>query len=299
MRMVVDTDPGTDDAHALSMAWAHARDGIVGITTVAGNARIDQTTAAALYVVDRLGLEVPVFAGSGAPLLEPHHGAPEIHGPDGLAGLVEPVGSAQEMPAAAALCALVETGTVLVGLGALTNLALAMRLDPELPKRCSRLVVFGGAVHGAGNFTPIAEFNVASDPEAAEMVFRDWPGITLVPWEAALEHSVTRKAFDAMCADAGAAGTLLRDIDAAAVALALDESEADGPVLLPDPLAMAVALDPRCVTGSVRHRIRVELAKGPRRGETVVDWNDAFDDRPPIEIVTHLDMVTLSRLATV
>ena len=84
MRLVVDTDPGTDDAHAISMASAHAREGIAGITTVAGNARVEQTTAAALYVIDRLGLDVPVFAGTAAPLLEPHHGALEIHGPDGL-----------------------------------------------------------------------------------------------------------------------------------------------------------------------------------------------------------------------
>lgn len=299
MRLVVDTDPGTDDAHAISMAWAHAREGIAGITTVAGNARVEQTKAAALYVIDRLGLDVPVFAGTAAPLLEPHHGALEIHGPDGLAGLVESVGRVQEAPAAVALCTLVETGTVLVGLGALTNLALAMRLDPELPERCGRLVIFGGAVSGAGNFTPVAEFNVASDPEAAEMVFRDWPGITLVPWEAALQHSVSRTEFEAMCADPGPAGTLLRDLDAAARALSLEESEAVNQVLLPDPLAMAVALDPSCVQGSVRHRIHVELAKGPRRGETVVDWNDALDDRSPIEIVTDLDMVTMSRLATV
>lgn len=289
---ILDTDPGIDDAHALCMAVQARGAQLAAVTTVAGNVGVQQTTANALFLLAELAAVVPVFAGAAAPLTEPFHGAPEIHGADGL-GLVQrrPVrAKAEDLTAADAIVTLARArpGEVtLVALGPLTNLALALQQAPELPDLVHRCIVMGGAIQARGNFTPVAEFNIASDPEAAKIVFSAWPGLTLVPWEAVQDMPVTETEAEQLIAGPGRAADLIRRINAAHRQNVgfLDEG---GSLLFPDPAAMAVALDATCIAERVAHAIRVELS-GERRGETQVDWLDNFSDLPKLEIVTRLN----------
>lgn len=289
--LILDTDPGTDDAHALCMATLAGR--LAAVTTVAGNVELAKTTANALFVLSEIGADVPVFAGAAAPLAQPFHGAPEIHGADGL-GLVPrgPVRlAAAQGHAADAIVSLARArpgALTLVALGPLTNLALALHRAPDLPGLFRRCVVMGGAIRGAGNHTAFAEFNIASDPEAAEIVFSGWPGLTLVPWEAVLGLPVAEAEAEAMIGGPGRAAGLIRRINEAH-RRNVGFADAGGAVLFPDPAAMAVALDPACIAERASHAIRVELAAGERRGETRVDWQDADIDGPRLEIVTRLD----------
>lgn len=170
--MLIDCDPGHDDAIAILLAAVHAE--IIGITTVSGNASVADTTRNALLVTQILGLDVPVHAGAARPLLAPARYAPQVHGETGLDG---PVFPALERRSASddALGFLVdatqhEEGLWLVATGPLTNVALALRADPHFAERLAGITLMGGSA-GAGNVTPVAEFNTWCDPEAAAIVF--------------------------------------------------------------------------------------------------------------------------------
>jgi len=175
--VIVDVDTGVDDALALAVALAQPELRLIAVTTVAGNVDVGQATRNTRLVLDWLGARsIPVAKGAASPLLRKHRDARAYHGPDVLGGVVLPVErggpildtSAPEVIVRAArryagkLC--------LVCLAPLTNLAIALRLEPDLPFLIDRVIVMGGAFAVAGNVTPAAEFNVWSDPEAASLV---------------------------------------------------------------------------------------------------------------------------------
>lgn len=290
--LIVDCDPGVDDAHALAMALTRPDTEVAAVTTVAGNVEIEKTTANALFILSELGADVPVYAGATAPLVEPFHGAPEIHGADGL-GLLPRVAPTLRARTDFAADAIVELARqrprvlTLVALGPLTNVALALQRAPDLPELFLGCVVCGGAVHGRGNFTSVAEFNIASDPEAAEIVFSSWPGLTLVPWETVLGLPVAASEANLVTVGPSPAATLIRRINAAHSANVGFVDDGEG-VLFPDQIAMAVALDARCIAEDSVHAIEVRLSAGGRRGETVVDWKNVTEGRPRHRIVTRL-----------
>src|SRR5699024_8868760 len=170
-RLLIDTDPGVDDALAILMASAHAD--VEALTVVAGNVGLDHTVRNARKLVELADAQTPVFPGCALPLvLPPLDDAALVHGADGFGdvGFAEPAPQAADEHAALALLRLTREHPgelTLVALGPLTNLALALRLDPSLPERVARLVVMGGAVNGHGNTLSVpAEFNIGCDPEA-------------------------------------------------------------------------------------------------------------------------------------
>ena len=173
--LLIDTDPGVDDALALLMAFADPRHEVVGLTIAAGNVGLEHTVANALRLCEVVGRQdVPVFAGCDRPLLHPSPDAANVHGADGFgdAGLAPARREAEARHAAEASIALSHEHAgrlLLVALGPLTNLALALRLDPGLPTRIARLVVMGGAVTGHGNITP-SRVHVFSIPRRARRV---------------------------------------------------------------------------------------------------------------------------------
>ncbi len=298
-KLLIDTDPGVDDALALLMALRHPRADVVGITVTAGNVGIDHTTRNALRLVERCGLNVPVFVGADRPLVWPAVDAAYVHGSDGFgdAGLPLPSRTPEAEHAVNAILRLSREHAgelTLVTLGPLTNLALALRLDPSLPERIPRLVVMGAAVTGLGNITPSAEFNIYFDPEAAKVVFDAWPSFELIDWEATLAHALPDAEFGRWLAEGGALAEFYDAISAQTRAF-IRAHHADT-FHSADALAMAVVLEPEIGSDIRRHRIEVEVAHGLYRGATRVDWDSRDPRGPNAAIVGRIDQQRLHAL---
>lgn len=177
-KIILDCDPGHDDAVALLLAHGNPEIDMVGVTTVVGNATIDHTTYNALSIARVAGIiGVPFARGAARPLVRQVETAESIHGESGLDGptLPEPQIDLDPRPAAQfiidTIMAAAPGEITLVATGALTNLALAARLDPRIVPRVREVVLMGGGAH-VGNWSPVAEFNIVIDPEAAAIVFK-------------------------------------------------------------------------------------------------------------------------------
>ena len=202
-KVIIDCDPGIDDA--LALVFAHGDPGleVCGITTVAGNVGLHETTANALRVRDFIGMgDVPVVPGSAGPLLRPRLDAREIHGNTGLAGARLPAALTGPAPGHA-MDYLIETisaapGEItLVAVGPLTNIALAVRREPALTSLVRDFVIMGGSA-GRGNRTPAAEFNILADPESAAIVFSAGWTVTMIGLDVTLQARVTAAVRDRM-----------------------------------------------------------------------------------------------------
>lgn len=290
-QLLIDTDPGVDDALAILMAHEHAD--VLGLSIAAGNVGLGHTVRNALKLVETIAAQTPVFAGCATPLVLPAEDAAVVHGADGFGdtGYAPAARSADNEHAALAILRLSHAhadSLVLVAIAPLTNLALALKLDPTLPQRVARLVIMGGAVTGHGNTRRVpAEFNIGFDPEAAHVVFSAWPQFTLVDWEATMRHGI---AFERMQA------WLDADVPRARFYAAISrktQAWARGrgrpKALVADALAMAVALQPDIVTRSEVRHVAIELAGAHTRGATVVDWESRSGSPPNAHIVLDVD----------
>lgn len=298
MKFLIDTDPGVDDALAIMMAHAHGE--VVGLTIAAGNVGLAHTLGNALKLVEVIGADTPVFAGCPTPLVAGAEDAGFVHGADGFGdtGYLPASRRAMDEHAVDAILRLSREhiGTLtLVALGPLTNLALALRLDPGLPGRIARLVVMGGAVRGNGNTGRLAaEFNIGFDPEAAHVVCSGWPAFELVDWEACLRHAMAFGRFDALVAHGDQRARFLAAISRKA--RAFNEARERVGMIAADALAMAVALEPRIVRRSERRHVAVELAGRHARGATVVDWEGRLGQPPNADIVLEVDQARFEAL---
>ena len=273
--LLIDTDPGVDDALALLMAFADPRHEVVALTIAAGNVGLDHTVRNALKLCEVAGVAPPVFAGCPVPLVHPAEDAAFVHGNDGFGdiGYAPATRAAESEHAALALVRLARENDgklLVVALGPLTNLALAVRLDPSLPTRIARLVVMGGAVTGQGNTTVPAEFNIGFDPEAAHIVFDAFPRIDLADWEAVLEHGFLHADVERWLACGTARATFYERISRKTRQWAGD-SRGDR-WHSADALAMAFALAPYGALEIAERPLAIELSGRHSRGATVVDW---------------------------
>jgi purine nucleosidase len=291
-QLLIDTDPGVDDALAILMAHAHAD--VAGLSIAAGNVGLEHTVRNARVLVDLLGARVPVFPGCAAPLVRmPEEDAAFVHGRDGFGdvGFAVPAGDVADEAAALALLRLTRERPgelTLVALAPLTNLALALRLDPALPARVKRLVVMGGAVTGHGNTSRVpAEFNVGFDPEAAHVVFEAFDDFDLVDWELTLRHAFDEDDFDAWLAAGDARAKFYGRI--CQVARKTNRERGRRGIIAADALAMAVAIDPAVVARSERRAVAVELDGRLTRGATVVDWTGRLGRPANANVVLELD----------
>jgi len=290
--LLIDTDPGIDDALAILMA--HANADVAGLTVVGGNVGLAHTTRNALKLVETLGADTPVFPGSASPLVVAAPDAGFVHGADGFGdtGYFSAARMPEEEHAAHAIVRLARERPgelTLVALAPLTNLALALKLDPTLPSRVARLVVMGGAVTVRGNMPhmPAAEFNIGFDPEAAHVVFSAWPMFDLVDWEACLRHTLDFERFEATLTRGDARARFYDAISRKT--RAFNKTRGRPGVVAADALAMAVALDPGIVTKAETRHVAVELHGALTRGATFVDWDRRTGAEPNARIVMSVD----------
>ncbi len=275
--LLIDTDPGVDDALAILMAHAQPDVKVLALTIAAGNVGLPHTTRNALKLLEVIGAETPVYAGAALPLVRPADDAAFVHGQDGFGdiGYLAPTRAAKAEHAALAMIRLSHEYAgeiVFVMLGPLTNLALALSLDPSLPERVKRLVIMGGAVSGRGNVARIpVEFNTGFDPEAAHIVMSRWPVFDLIDWEATLAHSIPFADSDPwMESDSGAA-RFYQAISRKTRDWMRRTRESDRWAAA-DALAMAATLAPEAVEEWALRPLGIELDGTLTRGATVVDW---------------------------
>jgi len=275
-KMVIDTDTASDDAVALVMALQAPDVEVTAITIVAGNVDVEQGSINARYAVELCGKQTPVYEGLKVPLVRERYDARFFHGQDGMGNMKYP---APKSPPAEghAVDVLIDTiranpGIVLVTLGPMTNVAVAVSRVPEIIPNVSRCIVMGGAACAVGNITPAAEYNIWCDPEAARICFRSGLPIEMVGWE--LCRGEANVSEDEMRYFKEVIDTPLSNfvIDCNAHALKPNrEWLGDSGIGLPDPVAMAIAIDPTICTRRSKHYIEVECDGTFTRGMTVVD----------------------------
>jgi purine nucleosidase len=305
--ILIDTDTASDDAVALIMALRSPDVEVKAITTVAGNVAVEQATQNALFTVELCGADVPVFSGAAKPLARELQTADWFHGRDGLGdhGYAPSVRTASPGQAVDALIATAQStpGVEIITLGPLTNLALALERWPALAQSIGRCVVMGGAPCCEGNVTPAAEFNIWVDPEAAQSVFASGAPIEMIGWHLSRFEAVLneREIQEVLALDTPLAEFAISANSTAAAAYQKQTGEKG--ISLPDPVAMAVLLEPKLKLEVSRHRVAIECNSDLTRGMTVVDrldvtadprnsvvWSDILRSRQKTEICWKIDV---------
>ncbi len=276
-RIIIDTDPGQDDAVAILLALASPEIELLGITCVAGNVGLPLTAANARRVCELAGrTDIPVFAGHDAPLRRKLVTAEHVHGKTGLDGVDLPAPS-MPLQDRHAVDFLIENlrrepaGSVtLVPIGPLTNIASALARAPDIAARIGRIVLMGGAYFEVGNITPAAEFNIYVDPEAAQAVFACGAPITVVPLDVTHKALVTaprNAAFRALGNRAGATVAAWTDFFER-----YDREKYGSPgAPLHDPCTIAWLLRPELFSGR-EINVEIETTGQYTTGMTVADW---------------------------
>ncbi len=274
-RIIIDTDPGIDDAIALMLAATAPEIDLLAVTTVSGCVGVAQTTQNALAVLSAIGrADVPVYAGAAQALSGAMHSAEVNHGASGLGDVLLPVGAAPQTEPAdvflrRALQQAEPQSISLLCLAPLTNIATALRAEPALAGRIKHIIAMGGAVRVAGNTSPVAEFNFYADALAADIVCQSGAKLTFVTWDCAWQAltSAQRRADIAALATP-AAHIVARLLD---TYRSFDEQlyGTDGG-MMPDPLVIAALLQPDLFYGK-DCAVRVETEGRLTRGQMVVD----------------------------
>ncbi len=292
-KFIIDTDTASDDAVALVMALQDPEIDLRAITVVAGNVPLNQAVQNALYTVELCGKDTPVYSGCAKPILRDLETAQDVHGADGMGDIGLPLAGRAPAPGHAVdvLRQVIRENAgdiTLVTLGPLTNVALALLREPELAAHVAHCYIMGGIGEGHGNVTPSAEFNIWVDPEAAKIVFESGMKMTMVGWDISWKYAT----FDpGQAAEIREIGTPLAkfvvDIQATLTEYAIESSHLAG-FDLPDPVTMAVALDPGIATCR-DYRVDVTTGDGLQRGITVVDVLGVMGRGPQMTVATGVD----------
>jgi len=284
----IDTDTASDDAVALLMALEWDDVEVLGISIVSGNMSVEQGSINARYTVELCKKDIPVYVGADAPLVKKREHADWFHGPDGMGNMNYPAPKLEETNED-----FIEVlnnhinqypdEITLVTLGPLTNVANFIKKYPESFLKLKNIVIMGGASNTVGNVTPAAEYNIWCDPEAADIVFKSkHHDIAMVGWELCRgEANLTEEEMEF----AYSFKTEKADFTIDCNKHALDSSQnwlGDPGLGLPDPVAMAVALNPAVTTKVSRHNVQVVI-EGPARGMTIVDQLHVGESEPHID----------------
>ncbi len=293
--IIIDTDPGQDDAVAILLALA-ANDAldVRGIVAVAGNVPLSLTQANARRLVDSAGrADVPVYAGCARPMVQPLRTAEYVHGQSGINGYdwPDPVAPLQDLHGVdfiiESLLAADDKEITLCALGPLTNIAMALVKVPECARGIREIVMMGGGFFTGGNTTPAAEFNILVDPHAAHVVFESGLPLTLMPLDVTHQALVTKEriapfaAMNTRCGDAcaGMFGFFNR-FDS-------EKYGAEG-APLHDPCVIAYLLEPSLFSGK-NIPVKIDIAPGLTLGMTVMDWWGVTDDAANCMVMNKID----------
>jgi purine nucleosidase len=291
----VDTDTASDDAVALVIALRHPDIDVVGIGVVAGNVPLEMAVQNALYTRALVGRsDVPVHAGEAAPLHIPLETAQNVHGGDGMGDIgLELTGRSPDghdaVGAVLDASRRYDGELTLVTLGPLTNIARAIERDPSLPERVPRTVVMGAVADHVGNVSPVAEFNMWADPHAVEVVLSSGLALEFVGWDISRKHAVVTPELAAELRAVGnPVAEFCIDIQGIVAEFCATQTKLAG-FDLPDPIAMAYAIDPTIATHARRLNLRVETESPLTRGMVVMDVLGFTGHEPNALVVTEAD----------
>ncbi|WP_386174246.1 nucleoside hydrolase [Sulfitobacter sp. R86518] len=294
-KIIIDTDPGQDDAVAILVALASPEElDVLGITCVAGNVPLDLTSRNARIVCELAGKrDVKVFAGCDRPLGRALVTAEHVHGKTGLDGpdLPEPT---MPMAEGHAVDFIIDTlrdnapGTVtLCPLGPLTNIATALQKAPDIADRIAKIVLMGGGYFEGGNITPTAEFNIYVDPQAADVVFKSGAPIVVMPLDVTHKALVTKARNDAFRALGTPVGIAVAEMTDFFERFDKEKYGSDG-APLHDPCVTAYLINPDLFKG--RHiNVEIETKSELTMGMTVADWWGVTDRAPNATFMGDLD----------
>ncbi|XP_019936435.2 inosine-uridine preferring nucleoside hydrolase [Paralichthys olivaceus] len=310
--VIIDTDCGIDDAQAIILALAAPNIQILGVTCVFGNTAVDnvcQNVLKVLSVCERE--EIPVFRGSGSPLVGDVALCSDHFGSDGLGDVIEDRDprweeKIQTEPAVNAMMRLVsenQNQVSLIALGPLTNLALAVKLDPCFPQKLKDLYIMGGNMEGKGNVTVCAEFNFVMDPESAYIVLEEFLCPTYIAtWEYTCRNGLTWEFFEEMINQDAPAARFMKMITSKCWAYSREtlKNTRDvyfGPCFVSyDSYAVAACIDGSVVTESIQCPVRVELQGTMTRGMMALDRTNKLKKSHSVFVMTKCDEAKLGQL---
>lgn len=301
-KVIIDSDPGVDDAMAILFALESPAIEVVGITTVFGNVTLENGTANALTLVELAGADVPVARGAEHPLVNPRRDPPTfVHGSDGLgeAGKQRRVGSVVDRSAADFIVDMARRypgEIVLLPVGPLTNIALALAIEPRLPELIKEVVLMGGAARVEGNVSPVAEANIFGDPHAADIVFRaGWP-LTMVGLDVTTKVRMKDDLLSRLAESNPELGGFIFDITRFYKAF-YESRGVTGGFYVHDPSAVAYVIDPDLFETRTA-RVRVD-SDGLGVGETITAFGvppefwAAWHEAPDVKVCTGVDAPAL------
>lgn len=288
VKLIIDTDPGVDDAMAIFYAAAAPDIDLLGLTTIFGNVTVDMATRNALRLVEAAGLDVPVAAGEKTPLvLPPFKPSFHVHGDEGFGDIpaVTPKGQAIEEGAVDFLCRMAREHKgelVLCPIGPLTNIAKAVQQDPDFATNVKRIVLMGGSYREGGNITPHAEANIYHDPHAAEVVFASGAHVEMVGLDVTHRILCTAEDFSEMAVTAPKMGGMLQDMSHFYLEFYKSVGKFDG-CSLHDPAAVIACTHPQWFNAEPVGI--VVSCEGETSGATL----EAKDARAPAHVYTSVD----------
>jgi inosine-uridine nucleoside N-ribohydrolase len=310
-KVIIDADPGIDDAMAIAFALRSSELEVLGITTVFGNAGIDVATENALRLVELLDRQIPVARGAARPLVLPLRPPPDfVHGKDGLGNVdaAPPAGKPTPESAAELIVATVRRypGEVtLLALGRLTNLALALALEPRLPELVKEVVLMGGAVSVRGNVSPVAEANVSGDPHAADVVFGAGWRVAMVGLDVTTRVRLTDDVLERLAQNDERVGGFLYRITRFYRSF-YESIGVTGGFYVHDPSAVAYLID-RTLFVTEKARVRV-ATEGVAVGQSIAVWAvwaaggpraeewPAWKGLPEVDVCRDVDAARLLKL---
>jgi len=287
MKLIVDTDPGVDDALAIALATALPDVELLGLTTVFGNTFVHQSSRNARYLLDFLGTSCPVAEGAGLPYgATKYEPSANVHGDEGFGAIADipEIGVNAEEDAASFLVRIARENKgelVVCAIGPLTNIADAIKLDPDFSKNIKSLVIMGGAFECAGNISPHAEANIYHDPAAADLVFATPMHTVMVGLNATMLTLLTPEDFIAMGETSPKVGGFIRDISDFYLGFYRSVGVFDG-CPMHDSTALLACVAPERFEMK-QSGLRVALT-GDNMGQTIAD-----DTRPQVEVALSVD----------